>query len=99
MDNNLRRMIILDHYQNPKHKGLIDDDSYVKVNMNNESCIDEVNVMLHVKDGIIDDVLFDGEACAICTSSSSIFFLASFILIIFFSIFIFLQGFINSPPR
>ena len=72
MDNNLRRMIILDHYQNPKHKGLIDDDSYVKVNMNNESCIDEVNVMLHVKDGIIDDVLFDGEACAICTSSSSI---------------------------
>ena len=72
MDSNLRRMIILDHYQNPKHKGLIDDDSYIKVNMNNESCIDEVNVMLHVKDGLIDDILFDGEACAICTSSSSI---------------------------
>lgn len=72
MNTEIRRAIILDHYQNPKHRGLIDNNNYIKVNMNNESCIDEVNVMLHEKDGIIDDVLFDGEACAICTSSASI---------------------------
>lgn len=72
MDNNLKRSIILEHYQHPKNKGLIDDDSYTKVNMNNESCIDEVNVMMKVENGIIKDIRFDGEACAICTSSTSI---------------------------
>lgn len=72
MDNNLKREIILEHYQNPKNKGLIDDDSYIKVNMNNESCIDEVNLMVKIKDGKIEDIRFDGEACAMCISSSSI---------------------------
>lgn len=68
----MRRSIILEHYQNPKHKGLIDDDTYIKVNMNNESCIDEVNVQVKIEDNKITDIRFDGEACAICTSSSSI---------------------------
>ena len=72
MNNNLKREIILEHYQNPKNRGLIDDDSYIKVNMNNESCIDEVNLMVKVKDGKILDIRFDGEACAMCISSSSI---------------------------
>lgn len=72
MDNNIKRSIILEHYQNPKNKGLIDDDSYIKINMNNESCIDEINLMVKVEDNIIKDIRFDGEACAICTSSTSI---------------------------
>ena len=40
--------------------------------MNNESCIDEINLMVKLDDNIIKDVKFDGEACAICTSSTSI---------------------------
>lgn len=72
MDNNLKREIILEHYQNPKNKGLIDDDSYIKINMNNESCIDEVNLMVKVSNGKIEDIKFDGEACAMCISSTSI---------------------------
>ena len=40
--------------------------------MNNESCIDEVNLMVKIEDGIIKDIRFDGEACAICTSATSI---------------------------
>ncbi|MDD2434883.1 MAG: SUF system NifU family Fe-S cluster assembly protein [Bacilli bacterium] len=72
MDDNLKRSIILDHYQNPKNRGLIDDESYIKVNMNNESCIDEINLMIKVSDNQIIDIKFDGEACAICTSSTSI---------------------------
>ena len=47
MDNNLKRSIILDHYQNPHNKGLIEDDTYIKTNMNNESCIDELNIIFH----------------------------------------------------
>ena len=40
--------------------------------MNNESCIDEINLMVKINDDIIEDIRFDGEACAICTSSTSI---------------------------
>ena len=72
MDNNLKRTIILEHYQNPKNKGLIKDDSYKYINMNNESCIDEINLMVKIEDGIIKDIRFDGEACAICTSATSV---------------------------
>ena len=73
MNPELKRSIILDHYQNPRNKQLVDDDSYYFQNMNNDSCIDEVNIQVKVNDqNIIEDLRFDGEACAMCTSSSSI---------------------------
>lgn len=72
MDSNLKKSIILENYQHPKNKGLIDDESYYKINMNNESCIDELDIMLKIDNDIIKDIRFDGEACAICTSSASI---------------------------
>ncbi len=72
MDQNLRRSIILEHYQNPMNKGLIKDDDYILVNTNNESCIDEINLMVKLENDKIVDARFDGEACAICTSSTSI---------------------------
>ncbi len=72
MDDNLRREIILENYQNPDNRGLIDDDSYLKVNTNSESCIDNLDFMMKIEDGTIKDIKFDGEACAISTSASSI---------------------------
>ena len=49
MDNNLKRTIIMEHYQNPKNKGLIEDSSYGFVNMNNESCIETVRHVRYVQ--------------------------------------------------
>ena len=72
MDQNLKRSIILEHYQNPKNKGLIEDETYLKINMNNESCIDEINLMVKLDGDTIKDIRFDGEACAICTSATSV---------------------------
>lgn len=72
MDENLKREIILEHYQNPVNRGLIEDDTYLKSNTNNDSCIDEINLMVKIEDNILKDIRFDGEACAICTSSTSI---------------------------
>ncbi len=72
MDSNLRREIILDNYQEPMNRGLIDDDSYLKVNTNSESCIDNLYFMMKIDNGKIIDIRFDGEACAISTSASSI---------------------------
>ncbi len=72
MDANIKRDIILDHYQNPRNRGLLNKDDYLKINMNNESCIDEVNLEIKFSSGVISDIRFDGEACAMCISSSSI---------------------------
>ena len=72
MDPNIRREIILDHYQHPINKGLIKDDSYERENTNNESCIDNLDIMVKIEDKVIKDIRFDGEACAISTSATSI---------------------------
>lgn len=72
MDSNLRREIILDNYQNPMNRGLVSDDSYLIQNTNNESCIDNIDLMMKIEDGIIKDIVFDGEACAISTSATSV---------------------------
>ena len=72
MDNNLKRMIILDNYENPVNKGLVDDNSYTKEIKNNSSCIDNFTIQLKMENNIIKDIRFDGEACAIATSSISI---------------------------
>ena len=72
MDSNLRREIIMDNYQDPMNRGLIDDDSYLKVNTNSESCIDNLDYMMKIDDNKIIDIRFDGEACAISTSATSI---------------------------
>lgn len=68
----MRREIILDNYQNPMNKGLVTDDTYIFQNTNNDSCIDNIDMMLKSENGIIKDIVFDGEACAICTSATSI---------------------------
>lgn len=72
MDKNIRREIILDNYQNPMNRGLTNDDKYIHQNTNSDSCIDNIDMQLKVEDGVIKDILFDGEACAICTSATSL---------------------------
>ena len=70
MDSNLRREIILDNYQNPFHKQIKDD--YLKVNTNNESCIDNIDIYFSFEGDVLKDITFNGEACAISTSATSI---------------------------
>jgi len=72
MDPVIKREILLDNYQNPANRGLVEDESYIKINTNNESCIDNLDIMYKIENGIIKDIRFDGEACAISTSATSI---------------------------
>lgn len=72
MDEKLKRDIILEHYQSPFHKGLVDGKNYIKINSRNASCVDNIDVMVLVEDNVIIDARFDGDACAICTSATSI---------------------------
>ena len=71
-DPQLLREIIMDHYQHPRNRGLVDDESYKKINMNSETCIDNLDIQVKFNGDKIADVRYDGEACAICTSSTSI---------------------------
>ena len=72
MDDELKREIILDNYANPINKKVVDDSSYLTSNTNNESCIDNIDLYVKVEDNVIKDICFNGEACAISTSSTSI---------------------------
>ena len=72
MDNDLRREVILDNYNDPEYKGLVNDNSYLKVNQNSVSCIDDLDFMVKIENNKIIDIRFDGEACAISTSASNI---------------------------
>lgn len=72
MDKELKREIILDNYNNPFNRGIPSDDSYIMINTNNESCIDNLDIYFKLENDKIVDVYFDGEACAISTSATSI---------------------------
>ena len=72
MDEKLKREIILDNYQNPANRGLPEDESYTRVNSRNDSCVDNIDVAAKLVGDKIEDIKFDGEACAICTSCSSV---------------------------
>lgn len=72
MEQELKKEIIMDHYLNPKNKEATNDSRYIKVNTNNESCVDNLDFYILFDNGKIIDIKFDGEACAISTSSTSI---------------------------
>ena len=73
MDNDLKRSIILDNYEDAKNRGIPSDtDEYIMINSNNQSCIDNINIYVKLKDNVIEDIKFEGEACVIAISSTSI---------------------------
>lgn len=72
MDQNLKREIIVENYQNPVNKDKEIRKEHIKVNSNNVSCIDDINLLVVFDKDKIEDISFNGEACAISTSSTSI---------------------------
>ena len=62
LDNMMLRQIIMDHYENPRNRELVEDDSYKKVNMDSETCIDNIDIQAKIENGVIEDIRFDGEA-------------------------------------
>lgn len=69
----MMRAIIMDHYEHPHNKRVPENkNEYRVIHMDSASCIDDIYVYLLEKDGIIQDVCFDGVACTISTASTSI---------------------------
>lgn len=73
MEKEMKRSVILDHYQNPYHKVRHDfDPDYIKINSRNVSCIDNLDLYIKMKGNVIEDISFEGEACVISISSTSV---------------------------
>ena len=67
-----KREVIMDHYSNPRNRKRINDSSYLVENTSNSSCIDNLDIYVKFQDDKIEDIAFEGEACAISISSASI---------------------------
>src|SRR3954449_12774244 len=68
--------IILDHYRNPRHRGLRDPFD-VEVHHVNPTCGDEVTLRVKVKSGadgtsVVEDVSYESEGCSISQASASV---------------------------
>ena len=71
-DPTILRELIMDHYQYPHNHKLTRSDLYRSVHMASESCIDDITVESKIENGVIQNIQFEGEACTISTSSTSV---------------------------
>ena len=65
----LYRQVIMDHYKNPRNRGVIEDG--VTVDLNNPTCGDSLRLQLQVEDDIVKDAKFEGDGCSISLASAS----------------------------
>jgi nitrogen fixation NifU-like protein len=64
--------VILDHSRRPRNRRAMDGPSHA-ARSENPSCGDEVSVCLQIDDrGVIGDIAFRGQSCAIATASASL---------------------------
>ena len=64
-------VVIFDHYPNPRNRGALAGASH-DAEGHNPLCGDNVKVHVRVEGGVVRDVSFEGEGCAISTASASL---------------------------
>lgn len=62
----------MENYLHPNNRRREDEITYKKVNTANSSCIDNLDIYIRFKEDVIEDITFEGEACAISISATSI---------------------------
>ena len=67
----LYRQVIMDHYKNPRNRGIEETRDGATVDMNNPTCGDRIRLQLKVEEGVVTDARFEGEGCSISMSSAS----------------------------
>lgn len=67
--------IILDHYQNPRNNTLLTSEvsklDIKSIDVHNPLCGDKLHMELREEDGVIREIGFTGEGCAISIASAS----------------------------
>ena len=73
MDRQSSIDLILDHYENPRHKGVIENPT-LDAQRINPGCGDVVHITAHVDEqGRITEIAFDGQGCTISQAAASLF--------------------------
>lgn len=67
----LYQEMIIDHGKQPRNFGVLPDASHSK-NGHNPLCGDRLTIYLLERDGIVEDVKFEGVGCAISVASASL---------------------------
>ena len=67
--DNLYRQVIMDHYKNPRNKGL---KGFKSVHLRNPSCGDDITIEANVENNVIKEINHEGVGCSICCSSASV---------------------------
>ena len=68
----LYRQVIMEHYKNPRNKGLLNDPNYRTLHLKNPSCGDDITIQSKINNNNIIDIRQDGTGCSICCSSASV---------------------------
>ena len=66
----LYREVILDHYRNPRRRGVLHGD-HLHAEGVNPSCGDEFALDIEVRDGVVVDAAMQGQGCSISQASGS----------------------------
>ncbi|NTW15751.1 MAG: SUF system NifU family Fe-S cluster assembly protein [Candidatus Moranbacteria bacterium] len=69
--SSLYQAIILDHSRHPRNRGHLDHPTRHS-EAKNQTCGDSLSADLLIRDGIIEDIRFEGEGCAISQASASL---------------------------
>jgi nitrogen fixation NifU-like protein len=69
----LYQEIILDHYRNPRGKGLREPYN-AHVHHVNPTCGDEITLRVNIVDGVVQDISYDAIGCSISQASTSVMF-------------------------
>jgi len=70
--DNLYREVIMEHYKNPRNKGLVENENYHLFRIKNPSCGDDITIQTLVENGIIKDCRHIGHGCSISMASASV---------------------------
>lgn len=67
----LYQEMILDHKKRPRNFGALEGENTKHADGHNPLCGDRISVFLQLEDGVVRDVTFQGNGCAISTASAS----------------------------
>lgn len=71
MTDQLYREIILEHWQNPMHSGVLEHPDF-DIELDNPTCGDHVRATGKVVDSVLTDIAFKVDGCAISVAGGSL---------------------------
>ncbi len=62
----------MEHYKNPRNKGLVRTEGYKEFHIKNPSCGDDITIESLIEDSVVKACHHQGSGCSICCASASV---------------------------